>query len=149
MRRYKIRKKTSASQCYTVYQKLSIPLCSFRGPSFTLQKRFTKEFIELNKTPKCYCICRWHFLTHVVWQRRILNRQRSGSQACTLTTTLLPFNYDITFPPKECGLASSLHSSKFNSIIQVGAIIIWSLADFVGLPTYKEWNCIILIKGTF
>ena len=24
----------------------------------------------------------------------------------------------------------------------VGAIIIWSLADFVGLPTYKEWNCV-------
>ena len=22
----------------------------------------------------------------------------------------------------------------------VGAIIIWSFADFVGLPTYKEWN---------
>ena len=22
------------------------------------------------------------------------------------------------------------------------AIIIWSLADFVGLPTYKEWNCV-------
>ena len=24
----------------------------------------------------------------------------------------------------------------------VGAIIIRSLADFVGLPTYKEWNCV-------
>ena len=24
----------------------------------------------------------------------------------------------------------------------VGAIIIWSLADFVGLPPYKEWNCV-------
>ena len=24
----------------------------------------------------------------------------------------------------------------------VGAIIIWSLADFVGLPTYNEWNCV-------
>ena len=24
----------------------------------------------------------------------------------------------------------------------VGAIIILSLADFVGLPTYKEWNCV-------
>ena len=24
----------------------------------------------------------------------------------------------------------------------VGAIIIWSLADFVGLLTYKEWNCV-------
>ena len=24
----------------------------------------------------------------------------------------------------------------------VGAIIIWSLADFVGLPNYKEWNCV-------
>ena len=23
----------------------------------------------------------------------------------------------------------------------VGAIIISSLADFVGLPTYEEWNC--------
>ena len=24
----------------------------------------------------------------------------------------------------------------------VGAIIIWFLADFVGLPTNKEWNCV-------
>ena len=24
--------------------------------------------------------------------------------------------------------------------VTVGAIIIWSLADFVGFPTYKEWN---------
>ena len=32
----------------------------------------------------------------------------------------------------------------------VGAIIIWSLADFVGLPTYKRMElCIILIMGTF
>ena len=28
------------------------------------------------------------------------------------------------------------------SVYTVGAIIIWSLADFVGLPTYKEWNCV-------
>ena len=27
-------------------------------------------------------------------------------------------------------------------LFTVGAIIIWSLADFVGLPTYKEWNCV-------
>ena len=26
--------------------------------------------------------------------------------------------------------------------ITVGAIIIWSLADFVGFPTYKEFNCV-------
>ena len=32
------------------------------------------------------------------------------------------------------------HSSSAHTPT-VGAIIIWSLADFVGLPTYKEWNC--------
>ena len=26
---------------------------------------------------------------------------------------------------------------------QIVVIIIWSLADFVGLPTYKEWNCVL------
>ena len=32
--------------------------------------------------------------------------------------------------------------TNFAILFTVGAIIIWSRADFVGLPTYKEWNCV-------
>ena len=48
---------------------------------------------------------------------------------------------------KKCVIIKKQNSRNVSA---VGAIIILSLADFVGLPTYKEWNCIyFFIIGTF
>ena len=43
---------------------------------------------------------------------------------------------------KKPPLANGSHYINTKFLYTVGAIIIWSLADFVGLPTYKEWNCV-------
>ena len=43
-------------------------------------------------------------------------------------------------------MSDSINASNFvlklSSMNTVGVIMILSLADFVGLPTYKEWNCV-------
>ena len=65
----------------------------------------------------------WNFNDTVNCKGSLLNRY--GTQKKT-QAIILKFS---TACPMTAGLT-------------VGAIIIWSLTDFVGLPTYKEWNCV-------
>ena len=59
----------------------------------------------------------------------------SFSEACIM------FLHSLSNVPRKLWVIRGNTKCNLNCLqYTVGAIIIWSLVDFVGLPTYKEWN---------